>query len=152
MASELLFAAAIAAVAFLAGLLVLRRRARRTRSVGLRPSGGPANMRFTCAGCSGQFTHSRRTISAWDKGTRSFYCHACHTKWQGSHQAQSAAGKSRFVANLQRDQGPAPAPGAQTPPPTAAPEQQGSGAGCLGIAILLVALPVALAIAVLQNA
>lgn len=84
-APEVLFAAAIAAIAFLVGVLYLRVRAKRTRSVGLRVAHGPANLRFTCAGCSGQFTHSRRTLAAWSKGTRRFYCNACHTKWQGSH-------------------------------------------------------------------
>jgi len=82
---ELLFAAAIAAAVFLIGLLYLRARTKRTRSVGLRVAGGPANLRFTCAGCSGEFTHSRRTLAAWQKGTRKFFCNACHTKWQGSH-------------------------------------------------------------------
>jgi hypothetical protein len=82
-APEILFAAALAVVAFLAGLVYLRLRNRRTRSVGLRVANGPANLRFTCAGCSGQFTHSRRTLAAWNKGTRKFVCNACHTKWHG---------------------------------------------------------------------
>lgn len=82
-APEILFAAAVGVVVFLAGLVYLRLRARRTRSVGLRIANGPANLRFTCAGCSGQFTHSRRTIAAWNKGTRKFVCNACHTKWHG---------------------------------------------------------------------
>ena len=87
---ELLFAAAIAAVAFLAGVLVLRGRAKRTRSVGLRVAGGPANLRFTCKGCSGQFTHSRRTLHAWHKGARQFYCKACHTKGLGDKRPRSS--------------------------------------------------------------
>lgn len=154
--SEILFAASIAAAAFLAGLWVLYRRSKRTRSVGLRPLGGPANLRFTCAGCSGQFTHSRRTISAWGKGTRRFYCNACHTKWQGSHQAQSPADKSRFVTRLRHGSNPAasaPSPAVQAPSPAAPPSgPPGKGGGCLGIAVLLLALPTVLLAAVLHCA
>lgn len=84
---ELLFGAAIAAVFFLGGVLYLRSRAKRTRSVGLNVAPGPANLRFTCAGCSQQFTHSRRTLGAWQQGTRKFYCKACHTKRQGARPA-----------------------------------------------------------------
>jgi hypothetical protein len=79
---ELLFAAGIAAVAFLLGLLHLRARAKRTRtrSLGRKIEGGPSNLRFTCAGCSGKFTHSRQTLAAWERGNRKFYCKACQTK------------------------------------------------------------------------
>lgn len=153
--AEALLAAAIAAVAFLAGLWVLHRQAKRTRSVGLRPLSGPANLRFTCAGCSGQFTHSRRTISTWSKGTRRFYCNACHTKWQGSHQAQSSADKSRFVTHLRQGK----TPPSQSSPKVEAPSRANSasgqpskGAGCLGITVLLLALPAAMLVAVLQYA
>jgi hypothetical protein len=96
---EFLFAAAIAAVAFLCGIFYLRARSRRTRSVGRRVSRGPANLRFTCAGCSNQFTHSRRTQAAWENGTRKFFCHACHTKSRG---AQAAAGPSASIPSAAR--------------------------------------------------
>ncbi|HEY0821575.1 MAG TPA: hypothetical protein VGD46_22555 [Rhizobacter sp.] len=81
---ELLFAAAVAAAAFLVGLLWLRNRGPRTRNVAhgkkQRAAPAPANLRYTCAGCSGQFTHSRRTLAARDKGAKSFYCNACNTR------------------------------------------------------------------------
>jgi DNA-directed RNA polymerase subunit RPC12/RpoP len=81
---ELLFAAGVAAAAFLAGLLWLRHRGPRTRNVAhgkkQRAAPAPANLRYTCAGCSGQFTHSRRTLAARDKGAKSFYCNACNTR------------------------------------------------------------------------
>jgi hypothetical protein len=128
-APEELFAAAIAAVAFLAGILIWRGRAKRTRSVGLRVEGGPANLRFTCAGCSGKFTHSRRTISAWEKGGRSFFCNACHTKWQSTHAPSGHGRKARIIT------GDRPAK-----------------PGCLGMFVLLLAIPVVLALAVLQYA
>ena len=80
----LLSAAAIVAVVFLIGIFVVRNRARRTRSVGRQIEGGPTQLRFTCAGCSVQFTHSRRTSSAWRQGSRKFLCKACHTKRRGA--------------------------------------------------------------------
>ncbi|MBC7955440.1 MAG: hypothetical protein H7Y33_06190 [Cytophagales bacterium] len=133
---EFLFAASIGAVAFLAGLIYLRRRTRRTRSVGLRMAGGPTNLRFTCAGCSGKFTHSRRTLAGWNKGTRSFYCNACHTKSQGS-QDNELRSKSSKVAELKAR--------------VAAPDKgKKPGAGCLGIALLLVTVSVGLGYAATQ--
>jgi len=104
-APEILFAAAVGVVAFLAGLVYLRLRGRRTRSVGLRIANGPSNLRFTCAGCSGQFTHSRRTIAAWNKGTRKFVCNACHTKWHGVLPNRRAA-----VITKKADRAPKPLP------------------------------------------
>ncbi|MEO8154412.1 MAG: hypothetical protein ABI605_15185 [Rhizobacter sp.] len=77
---ELIFAMAVAAIAFLAGVLYFRLHPRRTRSVGRVVSRQPANLRFTCKGCSQEFTHSRQTLNAWQKGTRQFFCKACHTK------------------------------------------------------------------------
>lgn len=83
MSPELIFAAAIAAAAFLGGLLWLRNQGPKTRNVahkGRRDVPAPTNLRYTCAGCAGQFTHSRRTLSARDKGAKSFYCNACNTR------------------------------------------------------------------------
>jgi hypothetical protein len=129
-APEELFAAAIAAVAFLAGILLWRRHAKRTRSVGRRLEAGPANLRFTCAGCSGKFTHSRRTLSAWEKGGRSFFCNACHTKWQSTH-APSGHGRAARIITV------------DGPP---------SKRGCLGVLVLMLVVPAVLAFAVLQYA
>jgi hypothetical protein len=83
---ELLVAAAIAAAIFLLGVLYRHARNKRTRTRGLgrKLTGGPTNLRFTCAGCSGKFTHSRQTLSGWERGNRKFYCKACLTKSQGS--------------------------------------------------------------------
>lgn len=81
---EFLFAAAIAAAVFLGGFLWSRRQGPKTRNVphgkGRREAPAPTNLRYTCAGCAGQFTHSRRTLSAREKGAKSFYCNACHTR------------------------------------------------------------------------
>jgi len=90
-----LIAAVVALVVLVGGLWVLRARTKRTRNVGRPVSGGPKSLRYTCAGCSQQFTHSRRTLGAWTKGTRQFYCNACHTKSRGSHPAPAAQGRRR---------------------------------------------------------
>jgi len=80
---EVVAVIAIGAVVVI-GLLFKRSRSTRTRSFGRPVVGGPANLRFTCAGCSQQFTHSRRTLAAWRRGDRQFLCNACHTKRRGS--------------------------------------------------------------------
>ena len=80
---EFLFAAAVAVAAFLVGVLIVRSRARRTRSVGLKPTAQPKNLRYKCVGCGGRFTHSRRTLGAWQRGERNFHCKACMTKARG---------------------------------------------------------------------
>lgn len=121
LSSELIFAIGMAAVAFLGGLLWLRRRGPRTRNVahgkGRSAAGVPAKLRYTCAGCSGQFTHSRRTLAARDKGAKSFYCNACHTR-------------SLTV--------PPPKPWQLVP-------GAGQRKGCLPVVLLLVAVPLAMA-------
>jgi len=85
-----LIAAAVAVVVIVAGLLIQRAGGRRTRNVGRPVSDGPANLRFTCAGCKQQFTHSRRTLGAWRSGTRGFQCNACHTRSRGARSRRSA--------------------------------------------------------------
>jgi hypothetical protein len=149
-----LIAAVVAAVVLAVGLLFLRAKTKRTRNVGRPVSGGPANLRYTCAGCSQQFTHSRRTLGAWEKGTRQFYCNACHTKWRGSHPAQPAQG-GRASARAQgasrgRPQSPSPVTSASRA--SSQLNRSGSGSGCLGIIALLVAVPVAIVFAVSQYA
>jgi len=67
----------------LVAIVLVRRRStnRSSRILRSRPS-GPDNLNYVCAGCNGQFPHSRRTVAAWEKGTRRFYCNLCHKKWR----------------------------------------------------------------------
>jgi hypothetical protein len=138
-------------------LLFLRARAARNRGSQRPVSRGPANLRFVCAGCEGQFNHTRRTLGAWEKGTRRFYCNACHTKWRGSHPAQLAQSNSTQSAGAgaggSRREERAPDGGSfSASRRDLQPARSGSGGGCLGAAILLVAVPVALAFVVAQYA
>jgi hypothetical protein len=97
-APEIVAAMAVGAVVVV-GLMFKRLRSTRTRNVGRPVADGPANLRFTCAGCSQQFTHSRRTLSAWRKGTRQFFCNACHTRRRGAQHRHSPAHKRAAQAD-----------------------------------------------------
>ncbi len=127
------WAVVFAGLAFILGLLIVRQRSKRTRSVGRKIGNVPANLRFSCAGCSQQFTHSRRTLGAWERGARRFYCNACHTKWQG---AQSIRGPSAEVLTR----------GSVEPPPSGGAAKNAlQKSGCLGVIVLLLGLPAAVA-------
>ena len=136
-------------------LLLFRSRAARNRGSHHSVSRGPANLRFVCAGCEGQFNHTRRTLGAWEKGTRRFYCNACHTKWRGSHPTQPIQGDATGATG--------PHPHTRRAEPAAVRSvsalhtrfhsaQSGSGRGCLGAALLFVAVPTAFVYVVVQYA
>lgn len=55
---------------------------------------GPQSVRFTCAKCSNQFNHTRRTIAAWEKGSRRIFCNGCHKKWIDSRPVRDGNLKS----------------------------------------------------------
>ena len=152
---ELLVSAGIAlAVALM--FLVFRARATRMTRFERPVSRGPANLHFICAGCSAQFTHTKRTLGAWEKGTRRFYCNGCHKKWRGSQPPQSrqgnesptegtttsgARGREQFDSrNLAQ-----PSVGHRT-------ARSGSSSGCLGVTLLLIAVPLVVVVAIVQFA
>ena len=138
------------AIAIALVLLVFRARAtRRTRFE--RPvSRGPADLRFTCAGCSEQFTHTRRTLGAWEKGTRRFYCNACHKKWRGSQPIPPS--QSNKPASAPRSREYIASRNSAQPSVSQRTVRSRSGSGCLGIAVLLIAVPVAVVLAIVQYA
>jgi len=142
-APEVVAAIAVGAVVVI-GLVLKRLRSTRTRNVGRPVADGPANLRFTCAGCSQQFTHSRRTLAAWRRGTRQFFCNACHTKWRGAqprHQLPERKAQTTKPRN-----GPS-----VTPDPRSVRRRQDKAAsGCLGILLIGVALPAALILAAIH--
>jgi hypothetical protein len=119
---------------------------------------GPDNLNYVCAGCGGQFAHSRRTIAAWERGTRRFFCNVCHKKWRNQQPPLDTPPPFRVPV-----QG-----GGSLPSPVRAPAQNGrplsssaaaytttsaraqpaaasrSGrSGCLTVAVLAILLPVA---------
>lgn len=142
------FAAVIAAVVAVAVAFVIWRRSS-GRSSGAKASSfrGPTSMHFTCAGCSGQFPHTKRTVAAWEKGSRRVFCDACHKKWRNAHPPElrsSPAGEHsahRAVA----------ASLASARPAMAYSSKNGGRGGCLGVLLLLLFVPIVL-LAVVANA
>jgi hypothetical protein len=143
-----LFAAIVAAVAFIAGLWLVRARRRQTRTRG--GSGrarGPANLRFTCANCTKQFTHSRRTLVAYEQGSRQFFCNACHTRWRGSQSViqNRTHGPGEMLARRDAQQAKqahlAEAAKRVQPPAPGTASSADTKKGCLGAVALLVAAP-----------
>lgn len=136
--------------ALFAVVLLLLARARTGRGRGARrpSSRGPTDLRYLCAGCEGQFNHSKRTVAAWEKGTRRFYCNPCHAKWRGSQPTQPVQGDNRTGAgrssgNVQGDKRPSSTASVRPPHANLRPARTGSGGGCLGATILVIAVPVA---------
>ena len=60
---------------------------------------GPATVKFTCSTCSQEFTHTRRTIAAWQKGLRRMACDDCHRKWRDGRSAEDVARHEKNRAN-----------------------------------------------------
>jgi hypothetical protein len=114
---------------------------------------GPANIRYVCTKCAGEFTHTNRTISAWEKGSRRFFCNACHKEWRSENPVQSTSPTrapqqepaNTKVASL-------PAMSSNTVKRTNTPTIAGTSfhpsskapSGCLGMALLLVLVPSAI--------
>ena len=153
-AVELLIPLGVALVVIVQFVLV-RAKAKRNRARERPSVRSPANLNFVCAGCEGRFTHTKRTLGAWEKGARRFYCNACHREWRTSHPAQPAQETgSPVIARRPNSTRTAESPHfagsnlnshSVNRSPRAA-----SGSGCLGVALLLIAIPVALAFAIAQ--
>ena len=133
--------------------ILLRAKPKRTPVLPRQMSRGPASLRFTCAGCAAQFTHTKRTVAAWEKGMRRFFCNACHTKWRDTRPPQPAPqsdpappARQPAIAGTAATR----APTASTPSRTfgAQPMRASAGNGCLGVMALLIAVPVAIVIVV----
>ena len=149
----------LGAFLFAALLVVLFFRARtvRRRVVERPASRGPANLRFTCARCYEQFNHTKRTLGAWEKGTRRFYCNACHGKWRDAQPTPPAKESSTATTGAYGEAGgrseTAPAFGkASTRGAGRFPARAGSAKGCLGAVVLLIAVPVTFILVVVQYA
>ena len=49
--------------------------------IGLISKSVPKDKTFRCARCKSIAPHSQRTINAWRKSKKKFFCDACHVKW-----------------------------------------------------------------------
>lgn len=110
-------------------------RSRSSKS-GRGTSRGPSNLHFVCAGCQGQFTHTKRTVAAWERGTRRFFCNSCHKSWREAQPPQGQQGSRSLGAA-----------------PVSAHTGTGRGgrsaglaparSGCLSVIVVVLVLPVA---------
>jgi hypothetical protein len=145
MRSEVVIVAVFILVLLGVGLIAFtRKRANPTdRTASAARSRGPASLHYVCGGCSAQFTHSRRTIAAWEKGTRRLFCGSCHAKWcekQPAQRAEIAAvpTQSKDGAARRSPESARQLPAAPASRPSLAP----SRGGCLTMIVVLVAVPI----------
>jgi len=54
---------------------------------------------FACSGCGIQKKHTQRTVAAWKRGSRSFFCRECHGKWRDKQNARKSGclGMAAFI-------------------------------------------------------
>lgn len=124
-------------------------RGRRTRSPRSSLSRGPSSLRYVCRGCSNQFTHTRRTVGAYEKGARSFFCNSCHAKWRETNATKPAAPQidSRTEPasrNSTPDRRDSRSPVPSNFNPVTAPTSSRANGGCLGAVILMLVVPIAI--------
>ncbi len=135
------FAAGIAALVALAiGFVVWRRYAGRSPRARASSFRGPTSMYFTCAGCSRQFPHTKRTVAAWEKGSRRVFCNSCHKKWRNAQPPKGQSSDPVWGAVQRNEEVPLALPRSTR---THAPATSGRG-GCLSVAVLLLLVPVIL--------
>jgi len=99
-------------------------------------SRGPSKLHFVCAGCKGQFVHTKRTVAAWERGTRRFFCNSCHKSWREAQPPQSQQGSQSIggvpvSANARTGRG---GRGAGLAP---------ARSGCLSVIVVVLVLPIA---------
>lgn len=137
--------------------MALSRKEQPRQMIRSRPR-GPANIRYVCTQCAGEFTHTNRTISAWEKGSRRFFCNACHKEWRTENPVQSilpTRAPPQELANAKAAFSPTKASNAvkreNTPIRAGTSFHSSSKApsGCLGVAVLLVLIPSAFVYATL---
>ena len=129
----------LAIVVILLGLLTWRRRAGNSSAAKTSSFRGPTNMHYTCAGCSGQFTHTKRTVAAWEKGSRRVFCDACHKKWRNAQPPQNPSARGDAVAPSHASVGRRKPD--HVPEIAYRSEAKASG-GCLGVVLLMLLVPV----------
>jgi hypothetical protein len=147
--TQLALAAVLAVVIV---VLLFRPRSKRSRGSGSErvPSRGPATLNFFCARCSVQTLHTRRTISAWEKGSRRFFCNNCHKNWREAQPPSNTPQSSVSRSGSMGAEGRSPVSASR---PTSRPQiQSPAKSGCLGVLVLMVAVPALAIVAVLTYA
>jgi len=134
-----LLAGVLTIVVILLGLLAWRRRTGGSSATKTAAFRGPTNMYFTCAGCSGQFAHTKRTVAAWEKGSRRVFCDACHRKWRNAQPPQTSSARAAASAAPSRA-----SVGRGKPdriPGLAHSSEAKAPGGCLGVVLLMLLVP-----------
>jgi len=133
-----------------AAILILRSHGRK-RYPSSRITRGPDNLHFVCAGCGGQFTHTKRTVAAWEKGSRRFFCNSCHKSWRQAQPANPAqpAGPAQPAHPVRAEPAARPAgvfsqESSRSRGVSNTARHVGSGrrSGCLTVLVVLVVLPI----------
>ena len=135
------------AIAVLAVVLTFRAKRSGGRRINHDAPRGPANLHFTCTRCANQTAHTRRTLSAWEKGSRKFFCNNCHKNWREAQPVQNSSQIGGVNLKPQRSSA-SPSKRPSLGPRSAAP----AGAGCLGVLLIVLVLPAVAAVAVLAYA
>lgn len=47
---------------------------------------------YACSGCGVEQKHNKRTLNAWQRGSRSFFCKKCHSEWRESQAGGNRSG------------------------------------------------------------
>ena len=135
-------ATAVLVVVLILVALLFGRSRRRPSATSLRSSKATPDLQFVCAGCSLRFPHTRRTVTAFERGSNRLFCNACHSKWASKRPAQQrSTASSEARASQQGQRAPQASPVSRRPSFAAK-----APSGCLGAALLVAAVPLGLVI------
>ena len=139
---------AVLVVLIIGALALARRASRRTRAHPSSESRAPASLHFVCAGCSERFPHTKRTVSAFERGTTRLFCNACHSKWAAGRprQQQPVVSREGLLSGGSVGTQATPAHSKGSPRHLSSSPRTRAPSGCLGTAALLIALPLVLAV------
>ena len=118
--SSTVIAILVAAVVVVVLVSLFRRSAPRRSS-----SRGPSNLHFVCAGCKRQFAHTKRTVAAWERGSRRFFCNTFHRSWREANPGPPAEAQApREAVRTSSSRGVVPA-----------------RSGCLSVIVVVAVVP-----------
>jgi hypothetical protein len=60
----------------------------------------PKEKSFLCARCRQETDYTNRTIGAWRRGQKKFYCNACHQQWLRTHPPRETAERAGCLGVL----------------------------------------------------